>query len=78
MDGQMSGYSLIRYWDAASDCRRARVSMAGPTGAEYHITIDDNAGPKVYRKRRDDAVDAIAAAIERMDEPGEVECRFTT
>ena len=57
-------YSIVR------DARVRRVMVADAHGREYYCEIPDGRG---WRVQRESALEAIAEAIERGDEPGQVE-----
>ena len=64
-------YQQIRFWSPATGDWCWRVSMANSHGHELFMIIDDGSG-KERRARRAAALEAIQAAVERGDDPGEV------
>ncbi len=68
----MTAYIEYRFYSPGADCVSARISISGK-GREYFAIIRADEVGSRYRKRRQKACEAIAEAIERGDEPGEVE-----
>lgn len=66
----LSSYQIIRYYSAATDREMARISMFDERGSEFWTEVLH--GGKEWRKKRDEAVELLANAIEAGDEPGEV------
>ena len=65
-------YIEYRFYSPGADCVSARISIAGEQTREYFAIIRADEPGSRYRKRRQKACEAIAEAIERGDEPGEV------
>ena len=66
-------YREFRSYSPMQDRMTARISIAGPQAREYFATIRADEVGSRYRKRRQKACEAIAAAIAEGSEPGEVE-----
>jgi hypothetical protein len=68
----MTGYLSFRFYSPEMDTAAVRLSMADSRGREYYAILPGGSG-KGWRERRDTALDAIEAAIEAGEEPGEVQ-----
>lgn len=68
----MSGvYQQIKFWSPALGGYAWRISMPNAHGHELFMIVDDGTG-RERRARKAAALEAIQAAIERGDQPGEV------
>ena len=67
----MSEYRISRAYDPAIDGEMLRISMANARGHEFFKRVPFP-GAREYKRVRDEALDAIEAAIARGDDPGEV------
>lgn len=67
-------YQEFRAYSPTYGCEVSRFSMFDKNGAEFFIMLPTSAGKK-WRETRTKAVEAIADAISRGDEPGEI--KFT-
>lgn len=61
-----------RYWSPTLGLDAVRLSMAGQRGSEFFVVVPKDDSRKRWRERREELLDALAEAIERGDEPGEV------
>jgi len=52
--------------------RAVRLSVADDHGREFFMLVPRPTGGRAWRDERDEMLQAIEAAIERGDEPGEV------
>ena len=69
---QMSGYSEFRHWSPLLGSEAARLSMVDARGGEFYCIVPVEYPARLYRERRDLALDAIEAAMAARREPGEV------
>lgn len=67
----VGGYHEFMFWSPILDADMCRVTLFDERGGEYYMLVDHESG-KHYRRRREDALRAITAAIEIGLEPGEV------
>ena len=67
----MAVYQQLRSWSPTRGGYVWRISMPDAHFKELYMIIDDGSG-KERRARRAAALEAIQAAVERGDDPGEV------
>lgn len=67
----MSKVNEFRCYSPFYDRTITRVSMADANGSEFFVIVPLDGG-KAYRNARKRAIEAISAAIETRQEPGEV------
>ncbi|TAL03713.1 MAG: hypothetical protein EPO08_03480 [Rhodospirillaceae bacterium] len=68
----MSGYREFRHYSPLMGCEAARLSMVDERGGEFYCIVPVEYPARLYRERRDVALDALEAAIMARREPGEV------
>ena len=62
----------FQYWCPTHGQEIIRISMADELGQEYYTVLTELDG-RAGRDMREQAIEALASAIENGDEPGEVE-----
>lgn len=68
-------YRSFRFWSPAHDCQAERLSMWDSQGGEFFVILPLRGSTKQNKMERQKALEAIADAIERGDQPGCVEMR---
>lgn len=68
----MSTYQALRLYSITAGCEILRVSMCDERGGEFFVQINADMGAKALRQKKDEALDVIMDAMERGDEPGQV------
>lgn len=71
MDGVVTTYRELRFYDGANDRQAVRLSVSDGRTGEFFMILPRESGRR-WRERRSAALDAISEAIETGCEPGEV------
>jgi hypothetical protein len=66
-------YREFRSYSVKHGCEVAWIGVSEP-GKQPHFTIIPNPGGKGWRDRKNDALHQLTQAIERGEEPGEIQC----
>lgn len=70
-------YQTLRHYDPFTDSDMMRVSVFDHAGQEYWRKVPANTHGKKRRDVIEEALDVIADAMDRREQPGEVTCTGT-